>query len=275
MIDQAIAFIGAGNMAQSLIGGLLADNFPAGNIVAADPDAEKRAALSEALGVRGAADNGVAVSGASIVVLAVKPQLMSKVVKELAGEIKNRQPLLISIAAGIRAADIARWAGCRPAIVRVMPNTPALLGCGASALYANSACSDQQREAAEAILRAVGVTVWLDDEQLLDPVTAVSGSGPAYFFYLMELLEQHAVRLGLPPDSARILTLQTALGAARMALESDTSVAELRSRVTSPGGTTEAGLRVLGAPEFGDTVGAALDAACRRAAELATEFGKE
>ncbi len=275
MIDQTIAFIGAGNMAHSLIGGLLADDFPATSIIAADLDSDKCATLTAALGVRCVAANTEAVTGAEIVVLAVKPQVLASVVREIGAAVRDQGALLVSVAAGIRAADIARWAGGSVAIVRVMPNTPALLGCGASALYATPACSDSQREAAEAILRAVGVTVWLDEEQLLDPVTAVSGSGPAYFFYLMELIEQHATRLGLPAESARILTLQTALGAARMALESDAPVAELRRRVTSPGGTTEAALKVLANPEFGHQVGAALEAACQRAGELAEAFGKE
>ena len=275
MIDQTIAFIGAGNMAHSLIGGLLADDFPASRIIAADPDDDGRAALSGALGVTCTASNTEAVGHADIVVLAVKPQVLADVMREIGATARDRETLLISVAAGIRAADIARWAGGPVAIVRVMPNTPALLGCGASALFATPACSDAQREAAEAILRAVGVTVWLDDEQLLDPVTAVSGSGPAYFFYLMELIEQHATRLGLPAESARILTLQTALGAARMAMESDEPVAELRRRVTSPGGTTEAALEVLANPAFGRQVGEALEAACRRAGELAEAFGKE
>ncbi len=274
MREQRIAFIGAGNMAHSLIGGLLADGFPADKVVAADPDVARRTDLSDKLGVRTVASNVEASSTADVVVLAVKPQAMATVARELSATVQTRQPMLVSIAAGIRVGDIARWTGGEPAIVRVMPNTPALLGCGVSALYASPATSRAQRETAEAILRAVGVTVWLDKEALLDPVTAVSGSGPAYFFYFMELLEKEAIALGLNRDTARLLTLQTAMGAARMALESDEPVAELRRRVTSPGGTTEAALSVMSEPAFAQIINRALTAACQRATELAEDFGK-
>lgn len=274
MREQNVTFIGAGNMAHSLIGGLVADGFPASCIQAADPNAERRNELQAHWRIKCFADNAEAAAGAEVIVLAVKPQLLATVARELKGQVQANAPLLISIAAGIRSADIARWTGGDPAIVRVMPNTPALLGCGASALFGNAAADTAQRETAEAIVRAVGVTVWLSDEALLDPVTAVSGSGPAYFFLLMELIEKQAKALGLPADTARILTLQTALGAARMALESEQPVSELRRRVTSPGGTTEAALAVLGDPAFASIVEKAVAAACRRAGELAEEFGK-
>lgn len=274
MLEQNISFIGAGNMAHSLIGGLLADGFPATRLRAADPNADRRNELQTRWSIRCHEDNAEAVADADVIVLAVKPQLLSTVSREISARVLAGSPLLISIAAGIRSADIARWVGGAPAIVRVMPNTPALLGCGASGLFGNAAATPAQRETAEAILRAVGVTVWLEQESQLDAVTAVSGSGPAYFFLLMELVEKQAVRLGLPPDSARILTLQTALGAARMALESEESVGDLRRRVTSPGGTTEAALEILSEPAFANTLNRALAAAAKRAAELADEFGK-
>lgn len=274
MRRQKITFIGGGNMAHSLIGGLIADGVPADRLSVAEPDALKREKLSRRFGVACHAGNAEAAAGADVVVLAIKPQVMAAVVKDIGSGISADGPLIISIAAGIRVADIARWTGSAPAIVRVMPNTPALLGCGASALFANPATSAAQRETAEAILRAVGIAVWVEQEELLDPVTAVSGSGPAYFFLLMELIQEEAVRLGLPRDAARVLTLQTALGAARMALESDEPIADLRERVTSPGGTTAAALDILTRPAFRDAVAQAVRAACQRAGELADEFGK-
>lgn len=274
MLEQNIAFIGAGNMAHSLIGGLLADGFPAARLCAADPDPARRNELLTRWSIQCYESNAEAAAAADVIVLAVKPQLLSTVATDIRARVSAGSPLLISIVAGIRSADIARWTGGNPAIVRVMPNTPALLGCGASGLFGNAAASPAQRETAEAVLRAVGVTVWLQQESQLDAVTAVSGSGPAYFFLLMELIEKQAVRLGLTPESARILTLQTALGAARMALESEEPVGELRRRVTSPGGTTEAALRILSEPEFAATVNRALESANKRAAELADEFGK-
>lgn len=274
MREQTIAFIGAGNMAQSLIGGLLADGFPASRLRAADPDGARRDALHERWSLPCFERNTDAVQDAEVIVLAVKPQVLSTVTRDIRRQVQTAAPLLISIAAGIRIADIARWTDTNPAIVRVMPNTPALLGCGASGMFANKAVTADQHEAAEAIMRAVGVTVWLQEESQLDAVTAVSGSGPAYFFLLMELVEKEAARLGLKNDAARILTLQTALGAARMALESEEPVSELRRRVTSPGGTTEAALAILREPAFAQTLQRALAAACKRATELADEFGK-
>jgi len=274
MHEQNITFIGAGNMAHSLIGGLLADGYPAACLRAADPDADRRRDLEARWSVKCFEQNSEAAADAEVIVLAVKPQLVATVARDIGPKVISSSPLLISVAAGIRRADIARWTGGNPAIVRVMPNTPALLGCGASGLFGNPVASSSQRETAEGIMRAVGVTVWLKEESELDAVTAVSGSGPAYFFLLMELMEKQAVQLGLSQDAARILTLQTALGAARMAIENDEAVGELRRRVTSPGGTTEAALSVLGEPAFADTLNRALVAARLRAAELADEFGK-
>lgn len=274
MHEQNIRFIGGGNMAQSLIGGLIADGVPAALLGVSEPDEAKRQDLAQRFGISSYTSNLEAASNADVLVLAVKPQLMSTVISDIRSAVSGSSPLLISIAAGIRVADMVRWTGTEAAIVRVMPNTPALLGCGASALFANPATSRKQRETAESILRAVGVAMWVDDESLLDPVTAVSGSGPAYFFLLMELIQDEAIKLGLPADTARMLTLQTALGAARMALESDEPVSQLRTRVTSPGGTTAAALDILQTAEFRNTVSRAIQAACQRAAELADEFGK-
>jgi pyrroline-5-carboxylate reductase len=180
-----------------------------------------------------------------LIILAVKPQILRPVTEELAETAQARQPLIISIAAGVREPDIRRWLGYDAAIVRTMPNTPALVGSGATALFANAQVNHEQRQMAESIMRSVGLTVWVDSERMLDAVTALSGSGPAYFFLLMEALEKTGVRLGLAPETARLLTLQTAFGAAKMALESPENVAILRAGVTSPGGTTERAISVF------------------------------
>ena len=180
---------------------------------------------------------------------------------------------MISIAAGIREATLRDWLGAGAAIVRTMPNTPAMVQSGATALYANPAVTDEQRSIAESILRAVGIAIWVDDESLMDAVTALSGSGPAYFFLFMEALQTAGCELGLPPETARLLTLQTAFGAAKMALESTEDAATLRQRVTSPGGTTERAIAVLQDGGFEALVGKALQAAATRSRELADEFG--
>lgn len=244
-MNQTIAFIGAGNMARSLIAGLIADGYPTRLIVASDPSAEQREYVRERYGIQLADDNASAIAGADSVVLAVKPQAMRDVATGLAAAVRQRRPLVISIAAGIREPALNRWLGGDVALVRCMPNTPALVQAGATALYANDRVSDGQREAAEAILRAAGLTVWVKDEALLDSVTALSGSGPAYFFLVMEALENAGVELGLGREQARLLALQTAYGAAKMALESDEDPATLRQRVTSPGGTTERAIGIL------------------------------
>ncbi len=188
---------------------------------------------------------------------------------------QDQQPLVISIAAGIRTPDLARWLGADTAIVRAMPNTPALVQSGATGLFANAHVRDQQRDLAETILRAVGLTLWVEQEDQLDLVTALSGSGPAYFFLVMEALQEAASKLGLPAETARLLALQTAFGASRMALESDEDAAALRQRVTSPGGTTEQALRVLEEGGLRNLMEQALTAAARRSRELADQFGAQ
>jgi pyrroline-5-carboxylate reductase len=268
-----IAFIGAGNMGRSLIQGLLADGYPADRMRVAEPNPEQRSRIQ---GLNPAAisdDNAAAVADAAVVVLAVKPQQMRGVAQQLAPALAGRAPLVVSIAAGIRTVDLERWLG-QGAIVRAMPNTPALLKVGATGLYAGGGVTAEQREVAESILRAVGLTVWVDDEGLIDVVTALSGSGPAYFFLLMEVLENAGARLGLSREQSRLLTLQTALGAARMALESDADPATLRAQVTSPGGTTEQALRVMQEQGLAQIVEAAVEAARARGAELAARFGE-
>ena len=244
-MNTTIAFIGGGNMARSLIGGLIANGHPAASIWVADPVTAQLQHLQQHYGVHTDIDNQAVLRQADVVVLAVKPQMLREVANALAADMQHRQPLIISIAAGVREPDLRGWLGGDVALVRCMPNTPALLQCGATALYANARVNAQQRHLADTILSAAGITVWVDDEALLDSVTALSGSGPAYFFLVMEALEQVGQKLGLNAAQARQLTLQTALGAARMAVEGADDPATLRANVTSPGGTTERAIDIL------------------------------
>jgi pyrroline-5-carboxylate reductase len=268
-----LAFVGAGNMAKSLVGGLLRHGVPATAIVAADPDASQRAGMA-AHGVAVVASNAQAIDGAAAIVLAVKPQMLGVVVRDIASTLRRDQ-LLISIAAGVPIAAIARWAGHGNGIVRSMPNTPALYGAGVTALFANDRVTSRQRELAESVLAAVGHFIWVRDEAALDAVTAVSGSGPAYFFYLMEAMIDAGVALGLDPKTARTLTLKTAYGAAIMANESVDEPAQLRRNVTSPGGTTERAISVMDAGRCKALIDEAVRQAARRSEELAREFGAE
>ena len=273
MDNPVITFIGGGNMAASLIGGLIADGWPPERIHVAEPQPAQRESLRSRFSIHTGEDNIAAVQSADIVVLAVKPQVLAEVAQGIADAVQQRRPLVISIAAGIRTGDIARWLGGGIDLVRCMPNTPALVGSGATALYAMPGVSEHQRDQAETILRATGLALWVEDENALDAVTAVSGSGPAYFFLVMEAIEAAALQLGLDDKTARLLTLETALGAARMALESNASPAELRERVTSPGGTTEAALQRLEQGRLRELFAEALTAARDRATELADILG--
>ena len=274
MQHTKIGFIGGGNMAASLIGGLIGDGTTPSQIRVADPNTHCTQPLQQQFDITIAADNAALVEQSDVVVLAVKPQVLREVCQQIAPAVQAKRPLIISVAAGIRIGDIDRWLGDDNAIVRTMPNTPALVQCGATALYANPHVDEQQREVAERIMRAVGLTQWLENEPMMDAVTALSGSGPAYFFLVIEALEQAGSKLGLSEESSRVLALQTAFGAAKMALESSESSAELRRRVTSPGGTTE---RAIGILEQGDIRGLfeqALSGARDRAQEMAEELGK-
>ena len=273
MNDATLTFIGGGNMAASLIGGLIADGWDPARIRVADSDPGQRERMAARYQVTTTPDNAAAVSGSDAVVLAVKPQVMSAVVQQLAAAVAQQQPLVISIAAGIRATTLRDWLGKDAAIVRAMPNTPALVQSGATGLYANAAVSEQQRSLAESILRAVGLVVWVEDEALMDTVTALSGSGPAYFFLFMEALQAAGEEHGLSAESAHLLAVQTAFGAARMALESSEDPATLRRHVTSPGGTTERAIDVLQEGDFEALIRRALQAAKERSRELAREFG--
>jgi len=266
-MTNKLAFIGSGNMATALINGLLADGYPADSITASDQLAEKRENLAGS-GIHTTDDNCGAVSGADVVVLAVKPQILQAVCQEIEPAIKQTRALIISIAAGITESSLASWLGKESAIVRTMPNTPAMLQSGATVLHANANTSQEQKDIAESILRAVGITRWLDSEKQIDAATALSGSGPAYYFLFMEAMTRAGIDMGLSQETAHLLTLQTALGAARMAMESNDLPEELRKKVTSPGGTTEAAINHLQAQHFEDIVSQAMQAAKNRSKEL-------
>ncbi len=269
-----ILFIGGGNMASALIGGLLQQGFAADAIAVAEVSEDTRARLAASYGVRVAevADAGL-VSGADVLVLAVKPQQMRAAATPLASLVSGQ--LVVTIAAGIRIADLSRWLGGHDRIVRVMPNTPALIRQGISGLHAAGGVSGEQRAQAERILAAVGETLWCDREEQLDAVTAVSGSGPAYVFYFLEALERAASELGFDAEAAKRLAYQTFSGAVALALASPEAPAVLRARVTSQGGTTEAAIRALEAAGVSSAVVAAVRAADARAVELGELFGRD
>ncbi len=275
MKHHTIGFIGAGNMARSLAGGLLNNAWSRDKLILSDPNPEQRAAVSEILGLAVLEDNAQVAARADVLVLAVKPQVLRATALALAAAVQAKKPLVVSIAAGIRAGDIERWLGGNLAVVRVMPNTPALVGAGASGLFANALASEEQRDEAESILRAVGTTAWLQDEALMDVVTAVSGSGPAYILLVIEALEKAAIRHGLDHATARLLAIETTYGAAKMALEGNEEPATLRARVTSPGGTTEQALKVLQQGGLTALFDDAVAAAVRRAQELANMLGEK
>lgn len=257
-----LAFIGAGRIAQAIMGGLINQGFNPDDITASDPDASILEMLPA--GVNAAPNNAAAIASADVIVLCVKPNMAKPVVSDLAGAITGR--LLISVAAGIRASDLAKWSG-GATVIRCMPNTPALIRQGMIGLYSADASHDQ-RALADELLGAVGVTAWFDSDDDLDKVTALSGSGPAYFFYLMEAMIDAGIALGLSDDASRTLVLNTALGAAAMAVDSPDTPARLRANVTSKGGTTEAALKVLADRGLPESLDAAVRAAYQRAIEL-------
>lgn len=262
-------------MATSLIGGLLKKQYPAGALSVVEVNPARRQHLLETYAIRVYAHAAEVVGTAQCIVLAVKPQTLRQVCLELADAVQSSHPLILSIAAGIRSRDISRWLGGENAVIRAMPNTPALYGYGACGLVANALVTVAQRQQAEAILGATGITLWFDEESALDIVTALSGSGPAYFFRLMESMIRGAVALGLSEPKARLLTLQTALGAAVMAQQSTDDIASLRAKVTSPGGTTERGLKVLDDHDVDGLFKAVLDAARQRSMELADQLAAD
>ncbi len=273
MRTQKITFIGGGNMAGSLIGGLIADGYEPAYITACDPEQSKLEHLQARYGIPTSGDNSAAVAQADVIVLAVKPQILKEVANSIAPAVQSRRPLVVSVAAGVRESDLQHWLGGEVALVRSMPNTPAMIQAGATVLHATAGVSERQRDLAESVLRAVGLTLWVDDEMQLDAVTALSGSGPAYFFLVMEAMEEAGIGLGLRADKARLLTLQTALGAARMAMESSDAPAVLRAKVTSPGGTTERALNTLENGGIRGLFNQALTDARDRSQELSTLLG--
>jgi pyrroline-5-carboxylate reductase len=270
---RRLAFIGGGNMAAALISGLTKRGLHAQRIVVADPNREQLGHLVREYGITAADDNESAVSGAEVIILAVKPQQMRSVALGLSSHLAQSKPLVVSIAAGIPHAALARWFGSQVSVVRTMPNRPALNGFGATGLYAPASVGAANRALAEAIMAAVSATVWVEHESQMDTVTALSGSGPAYFFLFMEALEAAAHERGLPNEIAHKLTLETAFGAAQMARHSSETLSTLREQVTSKGGTTAAALDVLDAAGLHAIVAHAVAAADRRSAELAAEYG--
>ncbi|KWV10955.1 hypothetical protein ATB53_20035, partial [Xanthomonas translucens] len=263
-----IAFVGGGNMARSLIAGLVRQGADPRRIRVAEPVAALREALAAEYAVQAVATAADAVEGAALWMFAVKPQVLRSVCTELAALALAQRPLLVSIAAGITTQQLDRWLGGGHALVRAMPNTPALLGAGVTGLYANAGVDAAQRSHAERVLAAAGVSVWVEDEALIDAVTAVSGSGPAYVFLLAEAMEAAGIAQGLPAAAARTLVLQTMLGAARMLTESSEAPSELRRRVTSPNGTTQAAIETFQAGGFEALTATAIAAAAARGRAL-------
>lgn len=274
MTSATIAILGAGNMGASLLGGLIKNKYNPAKLWITDTDSTKLERLKRLYQINTSTQNSEAIASADVIILAVKPQIIKQVIEEIVPAIKKQKPLILSIAAGVRMASIEQWAGNTIPLVRVMPNTPALIGCGASVLITNKNVTSEQRDIAESILRAVGLAVWIEDEKLMDVVTALSGSGPAYFFLMMESLQEAATELGLPSDIAKLLTIETAYGAARMALESHDDVVKLRKNVTSPGGTTEQGIKILEQENIRHIFLKTLNAAKQRSEQLAELFDK-
>ena len=269
---ESIAFIGGGNMSRAIVGGLLEDGYPAGRISIAEPSAEQQTSLIKDLpGVYVTADNEDAITRASNVVLAVKPQIIRMVCTQIAAVVQEARPLIISIAAGPRIADIDSWLGEGNAIARVMPNQPALMGKGVSGIFANHETSASQLETARTIMSAVGPVITVENEEDIDAVTAVSGSGPAYFYLLIDMIAKTGTRLGLDEDAALQLAVETAVGAATLARSSGDSMDELIARVRSPGGTTAAALDSLESQGVRDIFTAAITEARDRATELADQ----
>ena len=267
-----IAFLGGGNMASALIGGLLKKGVAASSISVVELSPAARQRLAARHGVRASTAPDAATQKADTLVLAVKPQDLRPAAAALAGSVRGK--LVVSIAAGVRLDALSRWLGGHRKLVRCMPNTPALIGAGISGLYALPEVSRDERKRTETILGAVGEVVWLTEERLLDPVTAVSGSGPAYVFWFIEQLAESAKKMGIPADAASKLALHTVLGAARLAAGSQESPAELRKNVTSKGGTTEAALKVFDEEQLAQRFARALEAASRRGADIGAELGK-
>ncbi|MDD5295566.1 MAG: pyrroline-5-carboxylate reductase [Rhodocyclaceae bacterium] len=268
-----ITFLGGGNMANALIGGMIKQGFSAAAIQSIEPYEEARLRLTGSFGIRCTPEVDASALNCEVLVLSVKPQQMKEALAPMAGKLTNQ--LVVSIAAGIRLPDIGRWLGNYSRLVRAMPNTPALIGAGVTGLYAAPAVSAQERQAAERVLSAVGSTLWVDDEAMIDAVTAISGSGPAYVFLFIEALRDAALELGFTPAAAERLALDTFLGSAKLAHQSTDDVAVLRQRVTSKGGTTEQALLSLERDQVKAAVSRAVRAAQARGRELGEILGKD
>jgi pyrroline-5-carboxylate reductase len=270
---MVVTFVGGGNMATALIGGMLKQGFAPSEVRAIDVMPDQRARLTKEFGVATFADAAQAAPGSDVIVLAVKPQQLREVCGQLAPHVG--EAVVLSIAAGTRLADIGRWLARPRKLVRCMPNTPALIGLGVTASFAPSDVSASERASIDRILGAVGKALWVDREALLDPVTAVSGSGPAYVFYFLEAMQQAATEMGLSAETGRLLAMETFRGAAELAIRSSDPPATLRERVTSKGGTTAAALASMDHDQVKTAIVRALAAANRRAGELADEAGKD
>ena len=271
MKTKKIGFIGGGNMASSLMNGLIASGYSARHLWVSDINQEALDLLAANLDINVATSNDDLVAKVDVVVFAVKPQVLKTVCRASAAAIRRHNPLVVSIAAGITQHSLNHWLGSVVAIVRCMPNTPALVLTGATALHANARVTPEQRDLAENIMRSVGIALWVNDEAELDAVTAVSGSGPAYYFLLMEAMEKTALTMGLSLATARLLIQQTALGAAKIALEASESPEQLRQRVTSPGGTTQRAIETFQQGGFTELVEKALLAARERSIEMSKQ----
>lgn len=281
MINKKIGFIGSGNMAYSLIGGLTSTGMKGQNIWISDPSTEKMTPIASQFSVNMTNSNIELVQSVDIIILAVKPQQLAQVCTEIAASVTKTRPLVISIAAGVLSKDIESWLNENQdkqsslALVRCMPNTPALVQSGATALFANKQVSHEQKTLAESILRAAGLTLWLENESDMDAVTALSGSGPAYFFLVIDAMEKAGIQLGLTEKTAHLLAIQTAFGASKMALESNDSPETLRKKVTSPGGTTEKAIGILQDGQLEALFAKALEGARDRSIELAQILGND
>ncbi|MBL3557939.1 MULTISPECIES: pyrroline-5-carboxylate reductase [Marinobacter] len=273
--SPTISFIGAGNMARAIIGGMLDSGFKAANIWVSAPDDNHLQSIRKQFGVSVTTDNRYCAQQADMVVLAVKPQVMADVCSDIAPVVQNTRPLMVSIAAGLEASTLDEWLGGGLPLVRVMPNTPSLVGKGAAGLYANAEVKDKQKAMVESVFNSIGSAMWVEDESLLHAVTALSGSGPAYFFLMLEALEEAASEAGIASETARALAIQTMAGAAEMAGRSEHDPGQLKRNVMSPGGTTEQAIRTFEEGGLRDLVKKAYSAAYKRSGEMAKELGKK
>ena len=270
--SPTISFIGAGNMASAIIGGMLDSGFQAGDIWVSAPDDNHLQTLRKRFGISVTTDNRYCAEQADMVVLAVKPQVMADVCRDIAPVVQNTRPLMVSIAAGLTADTLDEWLGGGLPLVRVMPNTPSLVGKGAAGLYANSQVKDKQKKMVQSVFESIGTALWVDDENLLHAVTALSGSGPAYFFLMLEALEAAATEAGIEADTARKLAIQTMAGAAEMAGRSEHDPAQLKRNVMSPGGTTEQAIHTFEDGGLRELVQKAYGAAFTRSQEMSKEL---